>query len=45
MIASAYGLEAATLSCALAMRLVATSSCAFAIFLVDLTVRMRRRSA
>src|SRR6185503_21367489 len=45
VIASAYGLEAATRSCALAMRLVATSSCALVIFLVDLTVRTRRRRA
>ena len=44
VIASAYGLEAFTRSWALAMRLVATSSCALAIFFVDLTVRMRRRS-
>ena len=43
VIASAYGLEAFTRSWALAIRLVATSSCALAIFLVDLTVRMRRR--
>jgi hypothetical protein len=45
VIASAYGFEAATRSCALAIRLVATSSCALAIFLVDRTVRMRRRSS
>src|SRR5205823_12488148 len=44
VIASAYGRAAATRSCALAIRLVATSSCALVIFLVDLTVRIRRRS-
>jgi hypothetical protein len=43
VIASAYGLAAATRSCARAMRLVATSSWALAIFLVERTVRMRRR--
>jgi len=44
VIASAYGRDAATRSCAFAMRLVATSSCALVIFLVDLTERIRRRS-
>ena len=43
VIASAYGSDAATRSCALAMRLVATSSIALVIFFVDLVVRIRRR--
>ena len=43
VIALAYGRDAATRSCALAMRLVATSSIALVIFFVDLVVRMRRR--
>src|SRR3954467_1860982 len=45
VIATAYGRDAATRSCALAMRLVATSSCAFVIFLVDFTDLIRRRNA
>src|SRR6266545_4683466 len=44
VIASAYGREAATRSWALAIRLVATSSCALVIFFVDFTERIRRRS-
>src|SRR5947209_13872587 len=44
VIDSAYGRAAATRSCALAIRLVATSSWALVIFLVDLTERIRRRS-
>src|SRR2546421_235219 len=43
VIASAYGRAAATRSCALAIRLVATSSWALVIFFVDLTERIRRR--
>src|SRR5438874_13598827 len=44
VIASAYGRAAATRSCALAIGLVAASSCALVVFLVDLTERIRRRS-
>ena len=45
VIASAYGRDAATRSWALAMRLVATSSIALVIFLVERTVRICRRSS
>src|SRR5262245_22302625 len=45
VIARAYGSDAATRSCALAMRLVATSSIALVIFLVERVVRIRRRRA
>ena len=44
VIALAYGRDASARSCAFAIRLVATSSCALVIFLVDLTERIRRRS-
>ncbi len=43
MIAEAYGSDAATRSCALAMRLVATSSIALVIFFVERVDRIRRR--
>src|SRR5262245_46006276 len=43
VIARAYGSDALTRSCALAMRLVATSSIALVIFLVERVVRIRRR--
>src|SRR5687767_11035745 len=43
VIAVEYGNEAETRSCALAMRLVATSSIALVIFFVDRVVRIRRR--
>jgi hypothetical protein len=43
VIAVAYGWEAATRSCAFAMRLVATSSIALVIFLVERVDRIRRR--
>src|SRR6185369_3097117 len=44
VIATEYGCDRATRSWALAMRLVATSSIALVIFLVDFVVRIFRRS-
>ncbi len=43
VISAAYGLDAWTRCCALAIREVAMSSIAFVIFFVDWTVLIRRR--